>query len=428
MLIQLVAVISVTEHLAVQPVEYLMLRIGVERHNLLEIGWKPEGSMSRCSLWVNLIALMISSSHIYCPPYAAVQAYFSVGRSCAMAIFTGPRLDVLFDSGWPFPLDVNITDICSIISGGRILLAITFGFFSETIGTSSGQLLPWEGMDMSITLDRRQFLLGTMGVVSSVALAGCGGGSSAQDSAQREYIGEDEIDAMFTNPDNYKGKWVKLPGKTLNASSKDGDTTTIQAYYDITTYDRTYVVHSDTTTDSFASGEYILVDGMIDGTFTGKNMMGSTLTLPLISNAEISKSSYIEVVAPATSSIEPAVSVTQNDVVFSCDKVEYSDVETRVYLTINNPTPESVNFGVYNICLLVNGRQVDQDSSNMAKYEDPDDYPDLSYSLIAGASTTGVLLFPKMDASEAFQIVIPNIYCDDYTVTFEDVTLDIPAA
>ena len=37
MLIQLVAVISVTEHLAVQPVEYLMLRIGVERHNLLEI-------------------------------------------------------------------------------------------------------------------------------------------------------------------------------------------------------------------------------------------------------------------------------------------------------------------------------------------------------------------------------------------------------
>lgn len=64
MLIQLVAVISVTEHLAVQPVEYLMLRIGVERHNLLEIGWKPEGSMSRCSLWVNLIALMISSSHI----------------------------------------------------------------------------------------------------------------------------------------------------------------------------------------------------------------------------------------------------------------------------------------------------------------------------------------------------------------------------
>ena len=277
---------------------------------------------------------------------------------------------------------------------------------------------------MGVTLDRRQFLLGAISLASSAVLAGCG----SQDPAERVYIDEAEIDAMFAKPGDYKGKWVKLPGKVLGASSKEGDTTSLQAYYDIMTLDRTYVVRSDTTSEAFSSDEFIFVDGKIDGTFTGENSFGAKITMPLITNAEIKKSSYIETVAPATSVVEPAVSVTQNDVVFSCDKVEYADSETRVYLTVNNATPEGVQFGDYGICLLVGSQQVSQDSSSMGSLSDPDSYPKLSNDLVAGASTSGVVVFPKMDAGQAFQIIIPDIMSDDYTVTFEDVTLDIPAA
>ena len=277
---------------------------------------------------------------------------------------------------------------------------------------------------MGIALDRRQFLLGAIGLASSAVLSGC----DSQDPAERVYIDEAEIDAMFAKPDGYKGKWVKLPGKVLGASSKDGDTTALQAYYDIVTLDRTYIVRSDTTSEAFAGDEFIFVDGKIDGTFTGENSFGTEVTVPLITNAEITKSSYIDTVAPATTVIEPAVSVTQNDVVFSCDKVEYAASETRVYLTVNNATPEGLQFGAYGICLLAGGQQVSQDNSSMGRYSDPGSYPELGYDLVAGASTSGVAVFPKMDAGQAFQIIIPDIMSDDYTVTFEDVTLDIPAA
>lgn len=267
-------------------------------------------------------------------------------------------------------------------------------------------------------------------MLSTFAFSACGGASSsdvAQDNAEPEYIEESDFDALFTNPDKFKGKWVKLPGKALGASERDGDETTLQAYYDIVTYDRTYVVRS-TTSESFSDGDYIFVDGMVSGTFEGENMVGGKLSLPLITNATITRSSYMETVVPATSTIEPAVSVTQNDVVFTCDKIEYADAETRVYLTIDNPTPESIGYGAYSICIISNGRQIDMDSGNQGVYEDPEHYPTLSSDLRSGASTSGVVVFPAMEAGKAFEIRIPNVYSEDYTVEFDDVVLEIPAA
>lgn len=285
---------------------------------------------------------------------------------------------------------------------------------------------------MNLTLNRREFVFGSAGVAAAMALTGCGGdgadSSASVGSAgaeKREYISNDEIDALFTNPDEYKGKWVKLPGKTLGSSETQDGVTAFQAYYDITTYDCTYIVHC-ATDESYGDGEYVWVDGKVDGTFSGENMMGATLEVPLIVDATVTKSTYVDVVAPATATSEPAVSATQNDVTFTCDKVEYAKVETRIQLTVSNPTANGVSYGLYSICLLVNGQQVDQDSSSGSAYEG--EYPELSYDLTAGANTTGILVFPPMDPAQAFQIVIPDIYSDDYNIQFSNITLDIPAA
>ncbi len=279
---------------------------------------------------------------------------------------------------------------------------------------------------MSITISRRQLFAGAACTVTALALVGCGGEGAQPNAApeERVYLDEADIDAMFTNPDDYTGKWVKLPGKTLGSSEKDGDLTALQAYYDIQTYDRTYIIHSSTT-ESFADGEYILVDGMISGSFDGENALGGSLTLPLITNAEITKSNYIDVAVPTIASIEPAVTASQNDVTVTCDKVEFAEAETRVYLTISNDRSDSVSCGVYEIRIIADGQQIEQDSSSSSTYEG--NYPELSYDISAGAKTNGILVFPAIEPGTAFKLVVPDIYCDDYDTQFTDVELEIPA-
>lgn len=279
---------------------------------------------------------------------------------------------------------------------------------------------------MAIKLNRRQFLEGALFVTSSMVLAGCGGSSDGASDApeEREYLDDSQLDDFFSNPDDYRGKWVKLPGKVLDNSQKDGDATVVQAYYDIVDYGRDYMIKSQTE-ESFASDEYILVDGKVDGTFTGTNAFGAERTVPLITDATITKSDYITVVAPATAAVPAGVSATQNDVTFTCDKVEYADIESRVYLTVSNASANTVSYSPYSIRVVADGQQIDQDNDSGSRYYG--NYPELSYDLTAGASTSGILVFPPMEQT-AFQLVIPDIYSDDWQVQFDDVTLDVPQA
>lgn len=277
---------------------------------------------------------------------------------------------------------------------------------------------------MAITLNRKQFLEGVVFVASVAVLAGCDSSDGASTaSEEREYLDDSQMDALFTNPDDFRGKWVKLPGKLVDNSEKDGDTTALQAYYDVTTYDRTYIVYVQTD-ETFSSEDYILVDGRVDGSYTGTNAFGAELTVPLIKDATITKSDYMTVAAPATATAEPAVSVTENDVTFTCDKVEYAAIETRVYLTVSNASANTVTYSPYSIRIIANGRQIDQDDRNGSVYSG--NYPELSYDLTTGASTSGILVFPPMEP-EAFQVVIPDICSDDWQLDFADVALDIPA-
>ncbi|MGI6756100.1 MAG: hypothetical protein ACOX4F_08845 [Atopobiaceae bacterium] len=276
---------------------------------------------------------------------------------------------------------------------------------------------------MGMELNRRQFLggiAGAFGIVSTMTLAGCG--SSSGNTQEKVYLEDTEIDAMFASPDDYRGKWVKLPGVTITSSARDGNTTFVQAVYDVTHYDKNFIVNSDTT-ETFGSNEYIVVDGRLDGTFMGTNSFGGTVSAPLVTAATITKSSYIEVVAPAIVTLEPNASAEENGLSFTCDKVEYADIETRVYLMVNNSREDTVNYGEYDIRIMCDGKQIAQDNDSQSPYLG--NYPSLTHDVLPGASSEGILVFPPIDRGKDFQVVIPNIYCDDYQVQFDDITLEV---
>lgn len=157
--------------------------------------------------------------------------------------------------------------------------------------------------------------------MGSSVLTGCGGGEKQEEPEEIVYLEESEIDSLFTNPDEYAGKYVKLSGQLLDAPQTDGETIAIQAWHDIENYTQNFIVYTDAA-DEIENQDYVWVDGKIDGTFSGENAFGSNVECPLIVDATVTKGSYMEIVVPTIAEISPAVSQDQNGIVVTVDKVE----------------------------------------------------------------------------------------------------------
>lgn len=260
-------------------------------------------------------------------------------------------------------------------------------------------------------------------------LSACGGNSadsneSTKKAEEKVYIEDSQIDELFTSPENFKGKYVKLSGNIFTSPEKDGDTTALQVWHDVKNASQNFIVYTDSS-DSFAQEDYVIIDGKIDGEFSGENALGQEVTVPLIIADSITKSSYIDVVAPTVKEITPDVTAEQHDLSATVDKIEYSDIETRVYITLDNKSDENAGADVYGAKIIQDGKQISQDQSSTSIYDG--NYEQLDYEISAGASSSGILVFPVMDQSKDFQIVIPNIYSDNYELQFEDFKLDVKA-
>ena len=80
---------------------------------------------------------------------------------------------------------------------------------------------------------------------------------------------------------------------------------------------------------------------------------------------------------------------------------------------------------VYSIMVIQSGQQIEQDTSSMSAYEG--NYAELSSDILPNASSSGVLVFPAMDSSTGFQLYAEGM-SDNYELTFNPFTIDIPAA
>lgn len=264
----------------------------------------------------------------------------------------------------------------------------------------------------------------------SLSLMACGGGSessnepgSSTKSDKKEYISDSEIADLFSNPDNFKGKYVKLSGQLFVAPEKDGDKVALQAWHDPNTSSNNFIVHYTLKDENFSEGDYIIADGRIDGTFEGENAFGATVTAPLIYADTIEIQSYIDAVAPTIKEITPENAISeQNGIALKVDKIEFAENETRIYMTESNSSADKFMMYVYSIKIVQNGQQIEQDLSSFSAYEG--DYAELATDILPNASSSGILVFPAMDSSASFQIYAEG-NSDNWKLDFAPFTIDI---
>lgn len=182
-------------------------------------------------------------------------------------------------------------------------------------------------------------------------------------------------------------------------------------------------VPKNIVTELISTDDYASVDAMINGTFEGQTVMGVDTTWAHLTAISIEKTTYMDAFIPTVKELTPNASAEQNGFSVSVDKVECADVETRIYLTVTNNSEYTASYGVYSIRLIQDGQQIEQDQSSSSAYIG--NYPELSYDVSAGASTSGVLVFPAIDQAKDFQVIVSDIYSDNYELEFSDYTLDI---
>lgn len=273
-------------------------------------------------------------------------------------------------------------------------------------------------------MKRKMMLLGISTIMVMCIGSGCGSGES-DEPEEIVYIEESEINALFTNPDEYAGKYVKLSGQLLDAPETEEGSYYIQVWHDVENFSQNFVVQTDSV-EGIENQDYVWIDGKIEGSFSGENVFGTTIECPYIVEASVTEGSYMEIVAPAVAEISPAVSQDQNGIVVTVDKVEYAESETRVYVTINNGTDYNFSCGTYSAKLLVNGQQLDQNTASMTIYNTPE-LSELPYEIMAGTSGSGTLVFPAIEQGVGFQLIIPDSYSDNYDLMFTNYMIDIPA-
>ena len=92
-------------------------------------------------------------------------------------------------------------------------------------------------------MKKKVLIIAALSAMVIGVLTGCGG--KEKEPEEKVYIEESEINSLFTNPDQYKGKYVKMSGQILQAPEKDGEVTAIQVWHDVNNYDQNFIVYTN---------------------------------------------------------------------------------------------------------------------------------------------------------------------------------------
>ncbi len=275
---------------------------------------------------------------------------------------------------------------------------------------------------------KKKLVVLLLAATMSLSVVACGGEIDTvakveeQEKEKIEYIEDSEIADFFTNPDKYKGKYVKLSGKVFADPEKNGDEIALQAWHNPENSSNNFITYYKGDNAKINQGDYIMVDGKIGGEFEGENAFGGTVTAPMLEATSIEVLSYIDAVTPTIAEIVPENATSeQNGISLKVDKIEFAEKETRVYLTETNSSADKFSMWVYSIKITQNGSQIEQ-ANTSSQFEG--DYAQLSTEILPNASSSGVLVFPPMDSSASFQIYAEG-HSDNYELDFAPFAIDI---
>jgi hypothetical protein len=259
----------------------------------------------------------------------------------------------------------------------------------------------------------KRFLACGIALALALLVSGCGGKSAAKNTAapsastgatdeasgdSSEHFDASNWDVVESDPDAHKGARAEFVGKVFSAPERDAKGTYLQVWEDAQNSENNVIVGYADPNFAVEEGDYVRVVGTVKGKFTGKNAFGAELTVPTVI-ADTVKVVGATAAAPPPLAMLGRATGTQAGITITVSKVEFAAGETRVFVHVRNGSNASVSIYDSSAKAVQNGRQYDATFSTA-------DYPQLSDDLVAGASTSGVIVFPKMKPGGSLKLIL----------------------
>jgi hypothetical protein len=248
-------------------------------------------------------------------------------------------------------------------------------------------------------------------VLLALLFAGCGGTSTTRSTptettkpateasgSSPEHFDASNWAVVQSDPDAHKGARAEFIGKVFTAPERDNDGTYLQVWEDAQNSENNVIVGYRDPNFPVQEGDYVRVVGTVKGKFTGKNAFGAKLTVPTVIADTLKVVDAIDAAPPAIATLGKATG-TQAGITITVRKVEFAANETRVFVRVRNGSNANVSIYDSSAKAVQSGRQYDATFSTA-------DYAQLSDDLVPGASTSGVIVFPKMKPSGPLKLIL----------------------
>jgi hypothetical protein len=179
-------------------------------------------------------------------------------------------------------------------------------------------------------------------------------------------------------------------GRVFTAPERDKKGTYLQVWADPKNSEQNTIVGYADPNFKVVENDYVHVVGTVKGKYTGTNAFGTDVTVPTVLASSLKVVDATAAAPPTLATLGPRTS-TQAGIHVSVTKVEFAASETRVFMTVRNKSNSSVSVYANSMKAVQQGRQYDPSFSS--------DYPELSDSVVSGASSSGVVVFPKMSTT-----------------------------
>ena len=232
---------------------------------------------------------------------------------------------------------------------------------------------------------------------------------------------------LFKNNSQYIGKIVHYVGKIVQAQEDSANSYTIRA--NVT--EKEYGLWED---DVFLNyqGNRVLEDeivefwGEVKGVRKYTTVLGASRSVPEIAvlRLDVLKNYTGGGTAPIKKSVEVGKTNTQHGFSVTLDKIELTDKQTKVWLTVKNNSKYKMNLYTYSAKLVQGSKQFEKESVFDQKLEPPSEY-------LPNVEAKGVIVFPAISETGNIRLVIDKPYAQDLSfeeyssTSFQEVSFEV---
>jgi len=222
--------------------------------------------------------------------------------------------------------------------------------------------------------------------------------SNSEEIEEKEVINSDEnpdgFDRVFSDPEKYRGYGLEFKGRVFTQPERDDDGVYMQVFADPEEQEKNVIVGIAQSDFDVEMDDFISVDGMIMDVFEGENAYGGPVFAPMVRADNIEVIDYTDAVSPPIETIDVDDSQDQHGYVLNVEKIDIAKNMTRVYITVTNNTKNNINFYTFNSKLVIDNKQLEEDSSLYNT-----GLPEVSSEILPGVESEGVITFPPIDPS-----------------------------